>query len=404
MTSIIYVTLLIFMLIVLYLCGKSLRKDYRLLSYAGIMSIFVYTLNEGLRFGRGIDYNVYWRLYEEGAKGWDIEKDYVFTMFSKILITIGLPYQVEVLIMSFVFILSTLLLLKNFKEIVPVTLPLFVLLSMHQVENMVRWYLAYSFILIGFSLLLRSDGKNTYVYSFFNNSFLYSFGLAPVLVVFYLVSLRKKPFFSPYITLLLFYGIYFFFDSAFMLNLVEYVNLFSLINSDITDIYLQNSEYWLTGGFSKMGALNTSIGIVQLITLSVLVIVGYKPLELAHNKNYVVSYNLFTIGLLLFPISKHIELMIRYTHVFLFFEAIVLSYFVYEYVINRRIIVSRVLLFVILLFFARHCSEEFVNPFRMPSYRYMYVWNKSSQTHDSMIQMYIDDMYKARMRAKENNK
>ena len=41
------------MLFVLYQCGKSLRKDYRIFSAAGVVSMLVYTLNEGLRFGRG---------------------------------------------------------------------------------------------------------------------------------------------------------------------------------------------------------------------------------------------------------------------------------------------------------------------------------------------------------------
>lgn len=400
----IYVTLLSLMLFVLYKCGKSLRKDYRILSTAGVISLLVYTLNEGLRFGRGIDYNVYWRLYEEAAKGWDIEKDYVFTLFSKILITIGLPYQVEVLIMSFVFILSTLLLLKNFKEIVPLTLPLFVLLSMNQVENMVRWYFGYSFILIGFSLLLRSDGKKIRMYILFSIiAFFIHFGLAPVFVVFYLVCLRKKPFFSPYITLLLFYGIYFFFDSSIMLNFIEYVNVFSLMNSDISDGYLQDPEYWLTSGFAGMGALNPSIRLSELVALSILVVIGYKPLESTHNRNYVFSYNLFIIGLLLFPISKHIELVIRYSHVFLFFEAIVLAYSVYEYVIYKKIMVSNIFFLFTILCFLNYYGEGFVNPFRQASYRYMYVWNKSNQTHESMVQKYKDDMYKSRMNSKVKN-
>ena len=320
------------MLFVLYQCGKSLRKDYRIFSAAGVVSMLVYTLNEGLRFGRGIDYNVYWKLYEEVAKGWDIEKDYAFTLFSKVLITIGAPYQVEILIMSFVFILSTLFLLKNYKEIIPLALPLFVFLSMRQVENMVRWYLGYSFILIGLSFLLSRAENKIIIYILFSIlAFFIHFGLAPVAAIFFLIYLRKTPFFPPYITLLLFYGIYFFFDSRFMLNFIEYINVFTLMNSDISSYYVQNAEYWLTGGFAGMGSLNTSIRLVELITLSVLVIIGYKPLESMHNKNLVFSYNLFIIGLLLFPVSKHIELIIRYSQVFLFFEAIVLSYLIYGF-------------------------------------------------------------------------
>ena len=56
---------------------------------------------------------------------------------------------------------------------------------------------------------------------------------------------------------------------------------------------------------------------------------------------------------------------------------------------------------LILACFVKYYSEGFVNPFKQPSYRYMYVWDRSSQTPESMVQKYKDDMYKARLRVEK---
>ena len=145
----IYDFLLLIMLFVLYRAGKSIAKTGKIWSLAGFSAILVYTLNEGLRFGRGIDYNLYGMVYERleatGQSDWDIS----FQFVARVLIDLNIPWQGYVILMSFVFILAMLIMLKVYQEIIPYALPLFALFSAGTVENMVRWYFGFSFIMIG---------------------------------------------------------------------------------------------------------------------------------------------------------------------------------------------------------------------------------------------------------------
>ena len=111
---IIYITLLFLMIFVLYYFGQSLKKDYRIFSNAGIAALAAYTLNEGLRFGRGIDYNLYWSVYDHFAAGWDSSKEPAFDLIQSFFLYFNLPFQALVIFMSFMFILGLLSLMRQY--------------------------------------------------------------------------------------------------------------------------------------------------------------------------------------------------------------------------------------------------------------------------------------------------
>lgn len=390
------------MLIALWQAGKGLQKSYRILSVSGLSALAVYTLNEGLRFGRGIDYNIYWQTYEQMEQGWVVDKDSLFVALSKLLIYLGIPYQGEIMLMSFVYILSLLFFLRHFKDTAPLTIPLFVLFSLLQVENMVRWYLGFSFILIGLSFLLdRKQPHRIRWYIFFSIvASLFHFGLSVIPILYYLISLRKTPLLTPILTLALFYGIYILFEVDFMLNFVDIVETYGQLYT-FTESYASNAEYWLTSGFAGLGSSGV-IRMTELFFLTLLVIIGHRCVKMTRNENYVYAYNLFIVGLLLYPISKKIELVIRFTQVFFFFRAIILSLIIYMYVIKKRLIVHEILIFVVGAVFLKYIADTyFIPPLSgdKTTHRYMYVWDKSNNTADGMLQKYHDERYKALLRS-----
>ena len=63
-TAILYDLLFLLMLCILFFCGKEISKTGKIFSKGGIIAIVAFTLNEGLRYGRGIDYNVYGRNFD----------------------------------------------------------------------------------------------------------------------------------------------------------------------------------------------------------------------------------------------------------------------------------------------------------------------------------------------------
>lgn len=400
MIPIIYVSFLLLMLIVLWRTGKDLKRDYRILSLSGILALAVYTLNEGLRFGRGIDYMVYWSSYNQMEQGWEIDKDILYVALSKLMINCGIPYQGEIMLMSFIFILSLLLFLRHFKDTAPLTIPLFVLFSLLQVENMVRWYLGFSFILIGLSYLLDKNRPHRIRwYVFFSIvAILFHYGLFIIPILYYLISLRRTPLLHPIVTLVLFFGIYFLFEASFMLSFVEVVEAYGQLYS-WTESYASKADYWLTSGFSGMGARGV-ISMTEMLSLSLLVVVGHRCVKMTRNENYVYAYNLFIVGLLLYPISKKVELVIRFAQVFFFFRAIILSLIVYMYVIKRRLIAHEIAILVVGAVFLKYIGDGyFIPPISGDNtHRYMYVWNKGNNNVDGMVQKYHDERYKALLR------
>ncbi|MBR1519642.1 MAG: EpsG family protein [Bacteroidaceae bacterium] len=386
-----YIVLFLAMLFILYLSGRKLRYKYKILSPAGITAIFVYTLNEGLRYGRGMDYNLYAMNYEDLAAGKESRWDMSFLYIAKFLINFDIPWQGYVLLMSFMFIFATLCLLRNYQELCPWALPLFVMFSIHEVENMVRWYMGFSFVLIGLSFMI--DGKKKgliyfLLYSIFACTF--HVALAPVPIILYLVTLKKTPFFSPFITILLFFAISFSFQSKFMLKFVEFANVLSLV-SERFENYGNDAEFWLTGGFAGEGGFSVLPDIQELLILGCMVIWGYRTISVA-GKKYLYAYNLFIIGLLLHPIARQIELVGRFAQPFYFFRGIVLAGIIYYIYQKKTLVVKPVFLTLSLLIFLNMGRRYIAAPIKSVPDHYLYIWDSDGKSYESMYESWLFDI------------
>lgn len=82
--------------------------------------ILAFALNEGLRFGRGVDYNGYYFKYLsilDSETGDRIISDPVFVTLCHLNDLIGLPYQGLVFIFSLILAISGVILLKDNKNV-----------------------------------------------------------------------------------------------------------------------------------------------------------------------------------------------------------------------------------------------------------------------------------------------
>lgn len=394
MSAFVYTFLLIVMILVLYKAGISIRKTGKILSPAGFAAIIVYTLNEGLRFGRGIDYNLYGMAYEELESGGDNTWDFTFKLIANTLIEFGIPWQGYVLLLSFAFIVATIIFLKEYKNILPFALPLFILFTIPETENMVRWYLGFSFIMIGLAFLLGM-GKNRNVKFLLFSIFACTIhlALAPLPIVFYCVTRWKYPILKPVPALIAFFAIAFLFRVPFMVQFIELVNMLSMVSAHFEG-YGNNAEYWLTGGFAGSGERSALSNIQELVFLCCLVILGYKVIRKGEWKN-IYAYNLFIIGLLIYPIANQIELVYRFDQPFLFFKAIVLACII-EYAYRKKaVVINKTVLLVSLLVFVNIGRRILIAPFVMDANYYLYIWNRGGKSYQSMYDMRISDMYKA---------
>lgn len=382
------------MLYVLYRAGKGLQKnDCKILSRPGITALLIYTLNEGLRFGRGIDYNYYWNAYETLTTGKEYETNIGFLYFIKALVFLEIPWQGCVMLISFVYIFAVLFLMKSFKEVLPFALPLFVLFSIDEVNNMIRWFFAFSFVLIGISYQLRENRKlnaKFVLLSFVACTIHYA--IIPIPIMFYLLTLIKKPLLHPFVSISLFYAIAFLFDTSFMMQFVDLFN-FLAMTSEKFETYSNNPEFWLTGGYDGV-ATSPFPGISEQVFLLIVVWFGYnKSLYEDKSKVFVYAYNLFIIGLLIYPIAKQVELILRYHLTFFFFRGIVVAYIIWMLFYVRNVKVVPLIKFLVLLSFVNIGRQVLYHPFTQIQDRYLYVWDKKRQTPESMLQMWNDTRY-----------
>lgn len=401
MISLIYTILLLFMLFMLYRAGEQIKKTNKVLSPMVISAVIVYTLNEGLRFGRGIDYNLYGMAYEKLERKGDSRWDVTFKFIADALIEFNIPWQGYVILMSFIFIVATIVLLKEYKDIIPFALPLFILFSNSSVENMVRWYLGCSFIMIGLAFLL-GNGKKRKINFFLFSAFACTIhlALAPIPIIFYLVTLRKSPILKPLPILILYFAIAFSFRTDFMLSFVELANTLSMV-SERFENYGNKAEYWLTGGFAGTEIHSALPSMQEVVFLCCIVVLGYKVIKKGEWKN-VCAYNLFVIGLLANPIAKQIELVGRFDQPFFFFRAIVLAC-ILEYAYRRKsVVIHKTVLLMSLLIFLNLGRRILTAPFKGNEEKYLYVWDSQGRTYQSMYDMWISDMYDAESKKKKN--
>ncbi len=390
MTAFIYDLLLISMLFSLYLSGKELKRVDSLKSKAVILGILFYTFNVGLRYGRGIDYNLYGQRYESFLMGGDFDYEIGFVAVAKLLSFLGVSWQGFVLFLSFVFIFSTIYFIRNYREIVPYALPLFALFSLSRVENMVRWYFGFSFLLIGLSFLLKENDKKVLLYFIF--SFLaccFHLALAPVSILYFIIYNCKTIFLRPIVTIGLFYIIGFFFQTDFMLSLIDLINRYSMLLGDYVH-YVDNADYWLVGGFAG-AERNAFPGLTMQLLFMVVAIWGYKIIkEMDHT--YIFAYNLFIIGYLTLPIARQIELFSRYNAVFYFFIAVVFASILNKIYAQKSLKVRPIVIVFISLVFLNYGRFVIVEPFKGNKDHYLYVWDRDGRTYDEMYDTWIDDL------------
>lgn len=387
---VIYDFLMALMLWVLFRYGGKISRSKRLFSRAGWTAIVVYTLNEGLRFGRGIDYNAYWKVYEKIANGRLTEDmDFGFVYFAKTLSSVGLPWQGCVLIMNFLFIVSSLCFLRNYNNCLKYALPLWVLFSYSQTENVMRWFTGFSFILVGLALLQR-DGKRKFLYFMLLSAFgcIFHFGLIPVPILFLIFTRLDKPLASPVQTIfaaLIVLGIM---QYASFKGYVELFNYFALM-SDRFSGYANDTEYWLTKA-SSVGSLNNLGGILDFVLSLFMLSIGYDVCKRA-GKNYVFAYNLFLISCIFRPLTAQMELLNRYDTLIYTFRAlvyaIIIKHTLLQVKLKRQPVWYPILIFVV----GVNLALPLITPLRNDPRKYLYVWDSKGITADKMYDVYIND-------------
>lgn len=362
----IFFLLRVSVILITLICGYWYCKDTSK-KYFLFIPILLISLNEGLRFGRGTDYNGYYYNYQAIIQGYDVRSnEFLFIMLCKLNNLLGFSYQGLIYFMSLILIVSGTFFLRNHKSIIPFALPLFMVFTI-DAENLMRWFTAFSFLLIGISYLEQEKIKRYIIFS--ACAFLFHSGIIVVIPVFLLLHYIKKPLLKPLYSCVIYIFIYLFFKTSFMLNFVQYMNVFSGMTQFAG--YVENADEWLTGTANfEAQKLNIGIVVMDLIVIKL----GYEML--VYKPKLIYLYNLCLIGTILSPALNQIEILYRICVLFKLFQFVIIAYAVYFFIKKKcKSTVYSALTWLVILNLVRvHILNILIEPYTSNSY--LYVWDK----------------------------
>lgn len=277
------------------------KGDRKYWSYS-ILPIIAFSIISGLRFGRDIDYNNYYFIftYPDSAE----QQEILFQFLIEIFKTLDIPYYLFVQFCSTFLIFSFILLLKDFRESAKYALPLFLLTE--GIENMIRWYLGISFLLIALHFFLNRKHYKSVIFS--TLGCMCHIGVILLPFMFLIIhKIGNKKTINPYIILLLFFATLFFSNNDILITFATYIQTLEVLSgraSAYMDIIAAEEDRLIFFEQSITTNLRNFIG------YSFLILIGSKYV---FNNGYQWLYNLSCLAIVLAPILNLIELFNRYS-------------------------------------------------------------------------------------------
>ena len=255
--------------------------------------------------------------------------DPIFVLLCHINNCLGLTYQGLIFILSAILIISAATFLKDCKEVLYYAFPLFFLFSL-PAENLIRWFLAFSFLLLS---VYHYNQKNIKKTIFFLVLVVGShMGMLIVALIIIGVTFFKRPIFSWKISVSIYIFLWLFFSTDYMVELAKYTNHFSFIASDYYAGYIENAEIWLSGTGMGDKAQNFGLGLAipDILTIYLAYKVVYKRPQLTFYTN------IYLIGVLLSAALLRLEIGYRISIVLTLFQSVVLAYAFKDYLFSKR--------------------------------------------------------------------
>lgn len=335
--KIIYICLQILLLLTFLFSGELMSKTkstkkYYLLALVPILS---FSLISGLRFGRDGDYNVYYLAYI--GKGFYEEMEFFFRIIVSIFRFFDAPYSVFVFFCSFFLITSFVFVLSNFRWACFFVLPMF--LGIMGLDNLIRWYLAFSFLLIGFNLFY----SRKYTVSIFFIIIAIGVHSGTILIVFFLAGFYyffNKKLINPYIAIGCLFVTMFLGSTRLLIEATSLLNIFTFTGgSERMMHYLSNAQDIAAGEMKSGIYIRTFSNNVRLfVCYSIPIFLGIlyvKKINPYNSKNIVWFTNLCVCSIIIMPIFNLVEIFNRIAASLSFFSIIYIGHVLW-YVIRLK--------------------------------------------------------------------
>ena len=302
---------------------------------AASLCLIVYTLVEGLRYGRAADYFSYKEHFENPLSFKDIDIEILFLFFCRSVQVLSVPYFISFTFFSFLLFYSFLKLLKQHREVALWAVPLFFLATIGQSENLLRHYAAFSLLIL--SVYFFNNKKISKAYLFFLLAFFTHNSIIIILPFLLWFIYVKNPFHNIFVILSMYIISIIWVPS--LTQITVFFDNFSDLN--LYTSYLDNKDNWLLGeGLEDIKVDQFEIFYYIRLYLSPFLIlaIGYKLINKYQKNNFGLFYHLYFIGVIFMPIalSTPTELIYRLVLHLKTFGFLVLAYVIYDSIVNFK--------------------------------------------------------------------
>lgn len=351
-----YVILLSIMFFVFIIASKriTIHNNKKSAKYweLAVIPIIIFSLIEGLRYARGVDYIVYLYKYICALDPF-FDDEPLFMFFNVILKQVGLPYWGAFIAYSLLWIIGVFYFCRQFRYMAYLCIPFALIASIPSMENLVRQFVSLSFVLISLSCLL--DRK--YIQSVLWAIVSFGFHLSSVVVVWviYMVYiLKRNECFNLYRVLLLYVFFFFFFELRYIDSFINTVlSVMSLGNLRFTG-YLEQADRWFTSSAVSEAYERSIVGKLALFLFdSILFIMGnrsiYKEENLVLRGKLIVIYNLFIVGAIGMQAVMGLEIVRRFFRPLYMLWFVVAGHILYQYPLRTKIRLNRIFFMIVFL-------------------------------------------------------
>lgn len=309
---------------VLLFCGYGItyrNKNNYYFWYYAVFAIAVYSLIEGLRFDRGVDYAQY---ATELMGQWYIEgeRELLYDLLVRSVVALGIPYWSVFIGFSCFIITSYMMVVRHFPKYAVWALPLFFLVTDYPAENLVRQFFAIPFIMLAYDAFLREKKKAMFIYLILPFFIHFSSGMAIGLFVLLVLVFKKiwKFVKAPWILLAIYLACVAMFDTSMLDSFSDMIQTSDMLDGSgdsRAEDYLEGSDRWLTeegdldmvSGTGKSGKtmFNT---LTEICFNTVLIVFGFFAAR--EDKRLTIPYYFTFIAIMFLAVGGKIELYQRF--------------------------------------------------------------------------------------------
>lgn len=368
---------LIVVILTFVYCKKISKSPFSEYWKLAAIPILCFALEEGLRWGRLIDWCFYYNTYSGILDTNSTTIEPLFWLIWASFAKLELPYYAVITFCSFLLCFSLFFFCKPYKKGIFIAIPLAIVTTGAFAANLIRWYMAISFMLLGCRLYL--DGKHKKAFLLFLCSFCCHYAIIlGLLVLFFVHRIWKKCICSAKITIGISIILILILNS--FPKIVNYLMVLSALFSGVERFghYIDDTQKW----FTISDSYNAVYMFFSMIPLYIMLYGVY--IYRRDDKQYYFLYNCFVLLILIKSVGQGLELGLRYKAIFDVFMCVAVGMLfinIYEKNLQNIIIKSSIIIWLILqtFLFCRPLPDNAHN---------LYVWNEHKQDPYTLLGKY----------------